>query len=546
MGLEPLAMVQGQPLYPTGSYQLPVPACPGSPPRRDRAAQWVQGPPVPRTLPSSAQEPGEASNKDRVAIEENIPAASPHQSPLAPSACTTTMEPTAPVPTPAALERLVDQPKQEPEKASVKAAEQVEDTTINDLLTWLDTLEREDAVPDVPDSPGLTTFLSELPDLSEYVAEGGCAKQRVVAVGLGDSEDAIPDVPDTPNLTTCLNNFPISPSTGQRTPAPQRQWRWRGWRTASLKELHDFSDYAAENTCSQDQGLVACLEDSRDTSITTNGPCTTAEVLSELPNLSKYVVESSCPKEMGGGVGWDSEDILPAVPDVPSWTTSLNKLPRLLEYRAESSCQKEQVVAEMLLDGENVFADVLDGLISTISFSEVPGFLEYGTDDDYHEARMAAAMLEDTDTIWGVRDSPLMDPQGQMGTGVMDLPSWPPMSPLKTWKPRSPESSEQTAEDTPVASPWKDPQKDHLHSSQLSPLQIPLLSCLASPPHAPQCPPSHMDQLQEEMQLRQIGVDLTRWGEAGSTKAKRPAPASTPNLHETSPEDNNPPKKRRK
>ncbi|OPJ90349.1 hypothetical protein AV530_009082 [Patagioenas fasciata monilis] len=471
---------QGQPLYPTGSYQLPVPACPGSPPRRDRAAQWVQGPPVPRTLPSSAQEPGEASNKDRVAIEENIPAASPHQSPLAPSACTTTMEPTAPVPTPAALERLVDQPKQEPEKASVKAAEQVEDTTINDLLTWLDTLEREDAVPDVPDSPGLTTFLSELPDLSD------------------------------------------------------------------LKELHDFSDYAAENTCSQDQGLVACLEDSRDTSITTNGPCTTAEVLSELPNLSKYVVESSCPKEMGGGVGWDSEDILPAVPDVPSWTTSLNKLPRLLEYRAESSCQKEQVVAEMLLDGENVFADVLDGLISTISFSEVPGFLEYGTDDDYHEARMAAAMLEDTDTIWGVRDSPLMDPQGQMGTGVMDLPSWPPMSPLKTWKPRSPESSEQTAEDTPVASPWKDPQKDHLHSSQLSPLQIPLLSCLASPPHAPQCPPSHMDQLQEEMQLRQIGVDLTRWGEAGSTKAKRPAPASTPNLHETSPEDNNPPKKRRK
>ncbi|XP_071660872.1 uncharacterized protein [Patagioenas fasciata] len=232
MGLEPLAMVQGQPLYPTGSYQLPVPACPGSPPRHDRAAQWVQGPPVPRTLPSSAQEPGEASNKDRVAIEENIPAASPHQSPLAPSACTTTMEPTAPVPTPAALERLVDQPKQEPEKASVKAAEQVEDTTINDLLTWLDTLEHEDAVPDVPDSPGLTTFLSELPDLSEYVAEGGCAKQRVVAVGLGDSEDAIPDVPDTPNLTTCLNNFPISPSTGQRTPAPQSQWRWRGWRTA--------------------------------------------------------------------------------------------------------------------------------------------------------------------------------------------------------------------------------------------------------------------------------------------------------------------------
>lgn len=126
----------------------------------------------------------------------------------------------------------MDQPKLEPGKASVKVAEQAEDTTINDLLAWLDTLEHEDAVPNVPESSGLNAFLSELPYLSEYVAEGGCTKQRVVAMGLGDSENTIPDVPDTLNLTTCLNNSPVSLSTGQKAPTPQSQWRWRGWRTS--------------------------------------------------------------------------------------------------------------------------------------------------------------------------------------------------------------------------------------------------------------------------------------------------------------------------
>lgn len=87
-------MVQGQSLYAMGSCQLPVPACPGPPPRRGHAAQRVQGPPVPHTLPSSAQEPVEASNKDRVAIEDSIHAASPHQSPLALLGGTATMKPT--------------------------------------------------------------------------------------------------------------------------------------------------------------------------------------------------------------------------------------------------------------------------------------------------------------------------------------------------------------------------------------------------------------------------------------------------------------------
>ncbi|OPJ70700.1 hypothetical protein AV530_008961 [Patagioenas fasciata monilis] len=48
----------------------------------------------------------------------------------------------------------------------------------------------------VPSSP---TILSQPPDLFEYVTDGGCSKDQVVAVGLGDSEDTIPDVLRFPN-----------------------------------------------------------------------------------------------------------------------------------------------------------------------------------------------------------------------------------------------------------------------------------------------------------------------------------------------------------
>ncbi|KAK4806428.1 hypothetical protein QYF61_003185 [Mycteria americana] len=85
MGLGLWAMVQGEPLYPTGSCPLHVPARPGPPPRRHPLSQhWVQGPSVLHSLPSSTQNPLEASNKDRLAIEDSVPAPSPHQTALAP------------------------------------------------------------------------------------------------------------------------------------------------------------------------------------------------------------------------------------------------------------------------------------------------------------------------------------------------------------------------------------------------------------------------------------------------------------------------------
>ena len=123
------------------------------------------------------------------------------------------------VTTPAAPWKPVDLPEQGPAAFAEAFPEQDEDTTVNHALAWLDTADGQDTVPDVPDSPTFTAFLHQLPDLSEYVAEGGCPKERLVPAGLGDSEDTVPDVPHFPNSLAS---------------------------TALLNELHDFSEYVAD------------------------------------------------------------------------------------------------------------------------------------------------------------------------------------------------------------------------------------------------------------------------------------------------------------
>ena len=65
MGLGLGAVVQWESLCLTGSGLLHVPAHPGPlPPRHPTAQRWVQGPPVLHTLPGSAWNPAEASNKN--------------------------------------------------------------------------------------------------------------------------------------------------------------------------------------------------------------------------------------------------------------------------------------------------------------------------------------------------------------------------------------------------------------------------------------------------------------------------------------------------
>ncbi|KAK4806427.1 hypothetical protein QYF61_020576 [Mycteria americana] len=183
---------------------------------------------------------------------------------------------------PVAPGKPADLPEQGPAAFAEAFAETAEDTTVNHMLTWLDTADGEDTVSDAPGSPSLTAFLHELPDLlsmwqrlaaprnlSEYVVEGSGPKERVVVAGLGDSEGTIPGVLDFPNSLAS---------------------------TAFLNELHNVSEYAADGDCPQDQAVVARLGDSEDTILTTNVPNLTAEVLDELPDLSKYVTEGGCTK----------------------------------------------------------------------------------------------------------------------------------------------------------------------------------------------------------------------------------------------------------
>lgn len=202
MGLGPGALGQGQTLYPTGSCHLPGPAYPSPPPHRGRVAQWMQGPPVPHT----AQEPAEASGKDRLAMELGVPTASPHQPALAAPASSTTGKPTgecwgwqspraggqaqescitclglalfalpAAAPTQAALDSPA-QRQQGPAACAEPILEPAQDTVADDMSARLGTTDCGDGAPDASDSPGLVAFLSELPDASEYVAEGGCPK----------------------------------------------------------------------------------------------------------------------------------------------------------------------------------------------------------------------------------------------------------------------------------------------------------------------------------------------------------------------------------
>ncbi|OPJ85075.1 hypothetical protein AV530_018108 [Patagioenas fasciata monilis] len=453
-------------------------------------------------------------------------------------------DPTA-VTTKAALGSPGDLPQQEPPSCTRAAEELDPDTAADspDLASFLSELpdlsgaentspgERVAAVvledgEDTSHVPSAPTFLSEPPDLFEYVADGSCSKDGVVAVGLGDSKDTIPDV------LPCLN---------------------------SLRELDGFWEHVAENTCSQDEVALAQLGDSGDASVTTHGPRITAEVLEELPDLPKYVAEGSCPKELVAlGELRDGEDIVTDVPGIPHLTPSLNKLPHLLEHRAECAWIEDPVTGEMLLCGDNTFPEGPDRLVSS---TPVTGdFWEYQAMGDSLEHRLAAAMMGDMDPFWGAMASPSPAPQGTQDAGVTDLPPWLQRDPLQSAEQSSPESPEEPPEDSPLDSPWRDPVTDSLESPLLSPLQEPLHTPLASPLPVPQPQPPSMDLLMEEMERRQLRVLLTRLplppgtvtcrglpgpGAAGPQKTKRPAPVRAPKGHDTAPRHTIPRKRRR-
>lgn len=81
-----------------------------------------------------------------------------------------------------------------------------------------------------------------------------------MAAGLGNSKDTVPDVLGFPNSLAS---------------------------TAFLNELHDFSENVADGHCPQSQAVAAQLGDREDAVLTGNVPNLTAEVIDELPVLSK-------------------------------------------------------------------------------------------------------------------------------------------------------------------------------------------------------------------------------------------------------------------
>ena len=401
------------------------------------------------------------------------------------------------VTTPAALRKPADLPEQGPAAFAEALPDQAEDTAVNNVLAWLDTADGQDTVPDVPDSPTFTAFLHQLPDLSEYVAEGGCPKERAAVTGLADSEDTVPYVPDL---------------------------------TAFLNELPDFSEYVAQGSCPKERAVLAGLGDGEDTvpdvpdlSDLPDLPNLTTS-LNKLPHLLDYRAQGSCNKEQVAAVMLvDSENSFPDVPDSLASTASFNQLPDLLEYGAEADCPEDRLAAAMLGDTDPFWG-------------------------------VAGSPLQDPKGKQGgvAADLPAWLPLSPLENSEEGSPQSSPQS--------SPATSEETSEDTPVESPRKNPIKGPPETPLLSPLQIPLTTPPARTPPAPQRHLPRTAQLVEEALRRQPRVVLTRLplppgvvscrlvprsAEAGAKKAKRPAPASVPNTQEASRWDNIPPKKKK-
>lgn len=187
-----------------------------------------------------------------------------------------------------ALEKLQDLPELGPDTFTEAFPELAGDNVpfldeqsftmdITDILTWLDTMDGKDTVPELPSSPRLTTLLNKLPDLSEYVAEGSCPTEQVAAAVLGDSEDTVLNVP---YLTIYLNKFP------------------------------DLLKYRADGSCSKEQTVVANLGNSEDTIPDDSNSPTLTTLLN---NLSQYMAEGGCPKKQLPAVGLADSNLLSGV-----------------------------------------------------------------------------------------------------------------------------------------------------------------------------------------------------------------------------------------
>ncbi|XP_040437329.1 uncharacterized protein LOC121082053 [Falco naumanni] len=215
VGLGPWDVGQGQPLYPRGCTALNVPAHAGPlPPQHPAAQHRVQVSPVLRTHPGSAQKLLEAFNKDVVASEDGVPAATPCQPALDMLSGRSRTKHQEVVTTPPSPENLLDLPELGPDAFNEAFPELAEDNLqfqdehssamdSSDPLAWLDSILE---LPEVLSGSCLTTLLnkfpefSEIPDLLECMMEGNCPKDQVVAAMQEDTNPSWQRVATSPLL----------------------------------------------------------------------------------------------------------------------------------------------------------------------------------------------------------------------------------------------------------------------------------------------------------------------------------------------------------
>ncbi|XP_066845708.1 uncharacterized protein [Anser cygnoides] len=222
--LGPGAVLHGELLHPAGTCLLQAPAHPGPPPL------LVPGPPLrgqalpaPRTLTSSRGQLPEPCDH-AVGLSEDQGPPLPGPTPSEPAQAPTTASTRTVTPDAATVAEVPEEPLELLELGPDAFAEafphlagdsqqlqhlqdqlpaDLDISGLEELLSWLDAVEPQDAFPGVPSSPVLSRFLSELPDLCEDMEEPSTQ-------GLAATR-ALGEVPSTPGVHPEKHKTPTEP-----------------------------------------------------------------------------------------------------------------------------------------------------------------------------------------------------------------------------------------------------------------------------------------------------------------------------------------------
>eukprot|EP00075_Anas_platyrhynchos_P014466 XP_027303719.1 arginine-glutamic acid dipeptide repeats protein-like [Anas platyrhynchos] len=236
LGLGPRAVLHGELLHPAGTCLLQAPA------QRNPPPPLVPGPPLrgqalptPRTLSSSRGQLPEPC-LHAVGLSEDQGPLLPGPTPPEPAQAPRTASTQTATPDAATAPQVPEEHPQLPELGPDALAEafpelagdsqqlqHVQDELLADLdipipdmeelLSWLDAVEPQDAFPNLPSSPALSRFLSQLPNLCEDIEEP--STQGLEATG------ALGEVPSKPPGCPCVHQH----QAGGQAPRAQQHPR---------------------------------------------------------------------------------------------------------------------------------------------------------------------------------------------------------------------------------------------------------------------------------------------------------------------------------